>query len=276
MFNQTFYFGIIRKYVTLFGTLFDSILIERTNAAGQMTQLIKVPVTYGPKDKMLARINADPNIDRQTATPTLPIMSFEMTSISYDGSRKLNTIKRTVVTDPSNANNMKYQYAPVAYNIGFRLHVYVKNAEDGTKIIEQILPYFTTDWTTTVQLIPEMNITLEIPVILDRISQEDTYDGSFKDRRSLTWTLDFTLKGYLYGPVKTGAIIKFANTIYYAPSGDLLTSVGTTDPSLYYTVQPGLTANGQPTANGSQSIDPNLITATSDFGYVQNTVVVSS
>jgi hypothetical protein len=171
---------------------------------------------------------------------------------------------------------MKYQYAPVAYNIGFRLHVYVKNAEDGTKIIEQILPYFTPDWTTTVQLIPEMEITLEIPVILDRISQEDTYDGSFKERRALTWTLDFTLKGYIYGPIKKGSIIKFANTIYYAPSGNLLTSIGNTDPNMYYTVQPGLTANGLPTANGSQSIDPNLITATSDFGYVENVTVLTT
>lgn len=275
MFRQTFYFGTIRKYVTLFGTLFDDILIERTDSAGDITALIKVPITYGPKDKMLARTLADPDIDRQTATPTLPVMSFEMTNISYDGSRKLNTIRRTVVSD-NDPNRMKYQYAPVAYNIGFRLHVYVKNAEDGTKIIEQILPYFTPDWTTTVQLIPEMDITLEIPVILDRISQEDSYDGQFKERRALTWTLDFTLKGYMYGPIKKGSIIKFANTVYYAPSGNLLAGVGTTDPNMYYTVQPGLTANGQPTANGSQSIDPNLITATSDFGYVENVTVITT
>jgi hypothetical protein len=275
MFRQTFYFGTIRKYVTLFGTLFDDILIERTDSAGDLTALIKVPITYGPKEKMLARTLGDPDIDRQTATPTLPVMSFEMTNISYDSSRKLNTIRRTVVSD-SDPNRMKYQYAPVAYNIGFRLHVYVKNAEDGTKIIEQILPYFTPDWTTTVQLIPEMEITLEIPVILDRISQEDTYDGSFKERRALTWTLDFTLKGYIYGPIKKGSIIKFANTIYYAPSGNLLTSIGNTDPNMYYTVQPGLTANGLPTANGSQSIDPNLITATSDFGYVENVTVLTT
>lgn len=275
MFRQTFYFGTIRKYVTLFGTLFDDILIERTNSTGHLTSLIKVPITYAPKDKMLARTLADPDIDRQTAVPTLPVMSFEMTGITYDGSRKLNTIRRTVVSD-TDPNKMKYQYAPVAYNIGFRLHIYVKNAEDGTKIIEQILPYFTPDWTTTVQLIPEMEITLEIPVVLDRISQEDSYDGSFKERRAITWTLDFTLKGYMYGPIKKGSIIKFANTVYYAPSGTLESGVGTTEPTMYGTVQPGLTANGQPTANASQSIDPNLITATSDFGYVTNTVVLTT
>jgi T4-like virus Myoviridae tail sheath stabiliser len=272
MFYQTYYHSIIRKYVTLFGTLFDSISITRTNNSGQMTELIKVPITYSPKEKMLARLNSDPNIDRQTATPTLPLMAFEMTSISYDGNRKLNTVNKVVVSQANNANIMKYQYNPVPYNIGFKLHVMVKNAEDGTKIIEQILPYFTPDWTTTVQLIPEMEITQEIPIILDSVAQEDVYEGQFTERRSLTWTLDFTLKGFIYGPVKTGAIIKFANSVFYTPSvadGTLSTAVGNTNPAAFLQTQPGLLPNGQPTANSSASIDPNLITATSDFGYVQ-------
>jgi len=271
MFYQTYYHSIIRKYVTLFGTLFDSISITRTHN-GAMTELIKVPITYSPKEKMLARLNSDPNIDRQTATPTLPLMAFEMTNISYDGNRKLNTVNKVVVSQANNANIMKYQYNPVPYNIGFKLHIMVKNAEDGTKIIEQILPYFTPDWTTTVQLIPEMEITQEIPIILDTVAQEDVYEGQFTERRSLTWTLDFTLKGFIYGPVKTGAIIKFANTVFYTPTvadGAISTVVGNTNPAAFLQTQPGLTSNGQPTANSSASIDPNLITATSDFGYVQ-------
>ena len=272
MFFQTYYHSIIRKYVTLFGTLFDSISITRTNHSGQMTELIKVPITYSPKEKMLARLNSDPNIDRQTATPTLPLMAFEMTDITYDADRKLNTVNKVVVSQANNSNIMKYQYNPVPYNIGFKLHIMVKNAEDGTKIIEQILPYFTPDWTTTVQLIPEMEITQEIPIVLNTVAQEDVYEGQFTERRSLTWTLDFTLKGFIYGPVKTGAIIKFANSVFYTPSvadGSLQNAVGNTSPAAFLQTQPGLTSNGQPTANSSASIDPNLITATSDFGYVQ-------
>jgi len=261
--------------VTLFGTLFDDIYITRTDNTGATTELIKVPITYGPKEKMLARVIEDPNIDRPTATLTLPMLSFEMTTLSYDPNRKLNSVKRVVVSG-ADANHMKYQYAPVAYNIGFRLYVYVKNAEDGTKIIEQILPYFTPDWTTTIHLIPEMNITMEIPVIMNTVTQEDIYNGGFKERQSIVWTMDFTLKGYIYGPVKKGAIIKFANTTYYSPSGNLVSGVGVTPPDAYSTVQPGLTANGQPTTNAAASIDPNFITATSDFGYVTNTVVVST
>jgi hypothetical protein len=272
MFKQVFYFQTIRKYVTLFGTLFDTIDITRTNSTGKVTEFIKVPITYSPKDKMLARINSDPDIDRQTAVPTLPFMAFEMTDIFYDASRKLNTVGRVVVSD-TDPNKMKYQYNPVPYNFNFRLYVYVKNAEDGTKIIEQILPYFTPDWTTTVQLIPEMEITHEIPVILNTISHEDSYEGGFAERRALIWTLDFVLKGFLYGPVKKGKVIKFANSVFYTPNvpdGQLAKYVGNTNPAAYLQTQPGLLANGSPSSNGSLSIDPNLITATSDFGYVSN------
>jgi hypothetical protein len=272
MFLQSFYHAIIRKYVTLFGTLFDTITIKRTDHTGHVTAIMKVPITYSPKEKMLARLNADPDIDRQTATPTLPLMAFEMNGISYDGARKLNTVNKVVVSQANNANIMKYQYNPVPYDISFKLYVMVKNAEDGTKIIEQILPYFTPDWTTTVQLIPEMEISAEIPLILKTVTQEDVYEGQFTERRSLIWTLDFVMKAYIYGPVKTGAIIKFANTVFYTPSvadGSLPIAVGNTTAAAFLQTQPGLLANGQPTANGSASIDPNLITATSDFGYVQ-------
>ena len=131
MFRQTFYFQTIRKYVTLFGTLFDDIAISRTDSSGHVTQFIKVPITYAPKEKMLARTIQDPDIDRQTATPTMPFMSFEMTNISYDSNRKLNTTNKRAYssTDP---NKLLYQYSPVAYNFGFRLYVMVKNAEDVT------------------------------------------------------------------------------------------------------------------------------------------------
>jgi hypothetical protein len=270
----------MRKYVTLFGTLFDAISITRTNKTGHITEFIKVPITYSPKEKMLARVGADPNLDRQTATPTLPLMAFEMTNITYDPDRKLNTVRKYSVTNTVNSEVLNYQFVPVPYNFGFRLHIMVKNAEDGTKIVEQILPYFTPDWTTSVHLIPEMNITMEIPVILNDISQDDVYDGDFKDRRSLTWTLDFTLKGYIFGPVKSGKIIKFANSVFYVPAGastgQLSNYVGNTDPSAFLQTQPGLTQSGQPTSNAILSIDPNLITATSDFGYVLNTTDVST
>ena len=149
MFGQTFYWQTIRKYVSLFGTLFDDIHIIRTNTSGQETAYIKVPITYAPKEKMLARVQQDPNIDRPTATLTMPFMSFEMTDVKYDGDRKLKTIQRTANKLTTNASSLQYQYMPVPYNFGFKLFIMVKNAEDGTKIVEQILPYFTPDFTVT-------------------------------------------------------------------------------------------------------------------------------
>lgn len=272
MFGHTWYFSTMRKYVILFGTLFNDIHITRTNAAGVTVDLLKVPLSYAAKEKMLARLENDPNIDRQTAI-LLPRMSFEMTGVSYDQNRKLNTLGRVAVIDPNNKNKLKYQYNPVPYNFDFKLSVYVKNAEDGTKIIEQILPFFTPDWTATVALIPEMNIHMDIPVILNNITVEDSYEGKFEERRALIWTLSFTLKGYIYGPVKKNGIIKFANTTFYIPDHtnvDIKTAVGNTSPNDRVTVAPGLDANGDPTSNASISIDRNLIEASDDFGYVTN------
>jgi len=270
MFSSTpFYFSSIRKYIILFGTLFNGIYISRTDKNGNVNLVERVPITYGPKDKMLSRVVQDPNIDRPTATYPLPMMAFEMTGFDYDGSRKLQTINRIAVVDPDDKSKNKYQYMPVPYNINFQLSVLVKNAEDGNKIVEQILPYFTPDWTTTVHLIPEMNVTMDIPVVLNRVNLEDVYEGDFKERRSMVWNLDFTMKAYLYGPVKTSKVIKFSNTEFFVVKGDIVAN--TSNPVVsYIQVQPGLTANGKPTSNSSLSIPVANIVATDDFGYVTN------
>lgn len=271
MFGNPFYFSTIRKYVILVGTLFNNIRITRTDADGNVTSLLKVPITYAPKDKMLTRVLQDPGIDKPSATIPLPFISFEMGKMSYDGTRKLNTIGKVSVKDMSDANKFKYQYNPVPYNFAFKVHIFAKNAEDGTKIIEQILPYFTPDWTTTVKLIPEVDITMDIPVVLDNVSYEDKYDGDFKNRRSIIWTLDLTLKGYIYGPVKSSGIIKFVNTNFYVPSvpdGKLQDGVGVTPMAEKVTVQPGLTPDGHPTTKLSETIPYKEINVDDDFGFI--------
>ena len=277
MFGQTFYFSTIRKYVTLVGTLFNDIRITRTDANNNVTELLKVPVSYAPKDKMLARVVEDPGLNRPTATITLPMISFEMGQIKYDATRKLNTINRSVVKNVTDKNKFNYQYNPVPYNFDFKVFIYAKNAEDGTKIIEQILPYFTPDWTTTVRLIPEMEIIMDIPVILNNITYEDKYDGDFKKRRSIVWTLDLVLKGYIYGPVRKGGIIKFINLPFYIPSvpdGQLADAVGVTPVAEKVTVQPGLDANGAPVnyygeyTTNTGSVPYNDIEVSDDFGFI--------
>lgn len=270
MFGQTFYHSLIRKYVILVGTLVNDIHITRTDKDGNTIFFLKVPVTYGPKDKMLARITQDPGIDRPTATMPLPMISFEMGQMSYDKDRKLNTIHKVSVKS-DDKNKFKYQYNYVPYNIAFKIYVYAKNAEDGTKIIEQILPFFTPDWTTTVNLISEMEETKDIPVILNKVSYSDNYDKDFKERRAIIWELDLTLKGYLYGPIKKSGIIKFVNVNLYTPSvpdGKLAYAVGNTSIAEKVTVQPGLTANGQPTTNINETIPYTEISVDDDYGFI--------
>jgi hypothetical protein len=278
MFGSPFYFSLIRKYVILMGTLVNNIRITRSDSSGNRTALIKVPVTYAPKDKMLARVNQDPNIDRETATVPLPLISFEMGRMTYDGTRKLNTVNKVSVKNATDADKFKYQYNPVPYNIEFKVYVYAKNAEDGTKIIEQILPYFTPDWTTTVKLIPEVEITMDIPIILNNITYSDNYDGDFKNRRAIIWTLDFILKGYIYGPVKSGGIIKFIETNYYipdVPDGTIPDVIGTLPVAERVTIQPGIDANTGLAINYTGAYNSNTntipytdINVTDDFGFI--------
>jgi len=279
LFGAPFYFSLTRKYVILMGTLLNNIRITRSDKNNNVVDIIKVPITYAPKDKMLARVVQDPALDRNTATVPLPMISFEMGDIKYDGTRKLDTINKVVVKSDvtGETSKFKYQYNPVPYNIAFKVYIYAKNVEDGTKIIEQILPYFTPDWTTTCNLIPEMEIMMDIPVILTNIDYSDKYDGEYKDRRTIVWTLDFLLKGYYYGPVKKTGIIKFINVNFFIPpvaDGKLRDAVGNTAIDEKITIQPGLAANGQP-INYYGSPNPNTgtiayteIDADDDYGFI--------
>lgn len=257
------------------GTLLNDIRITRTDKNGNLVSLLKVPITYAAKDKMLARVTQDPDIDRPTATTPLPMISFEMGKMEYDGSRKLITVGKSSVKDGSNASKFKYQYNPVPYNIQFKVFVYAKNAEDGTKIIEQILPYFTPDWTTTVNLIPEVEVTMDIPIVLNSINYSDNYDGKFTERRAIIWELDFTLKGYIYGPVKSSGVIKFIKTNFFIPTTNTASEgKGITPVAERVTIQPGLDANGQP-INYKGQPNTNLgtlpyveINADDDYGFI--------
>ena len=207
MFGQTFYFSTIRKYVILVGTLFNDIKIYRTDKDGNNTQLIKVPILYGPKDKMLARVIQDPGIDRPTATLPLPMISFEMGQMRYDGNRKLPTINRSTVRHDNEVNKFKYQYNPVPYNFEFTLYAFVKYIDDGLQIIEQIVPYFTPFYTVTLNDIPAYGVKRDVPISLASITSEDQYQGDVAEDRIITWTFTFSAAGWVYPPVKDSSVI---------------------------------------------------------------------
>lgn len=198
MFGTYFYHQTTRKMVVAFGTLFNNLEVRRTDNAGNPVEIIKVPLAYGPSQKFLTRISGDSNLDPKVAL-TVPRMGFELTSLDYDPARKLNTIGKTSRTGTT---GLKTQYNPVPYNFEFSLFIFVKNAEDGTQILEQILPYFTPEFTVTMNLIPSMNVVRDIPIILNSVTSEDNYDGDFATRRSIIWTLSFQMKGYFYPDIR--------------------------------------------------------------------------
>ena len=222
MFGTYFYHQTSRKMVVAVGSLFNSIEVRRTDSSDAVTEVIKIPLSYGPKDKMLVRISQDPSLNPKVAL-TVPRMGFELTAMTYDGVRKLNTMSRNV---KKGTTGLKKQFQPVPYTWDFSLYVFVKNAEDGTQILEQILPFFTPEFTVTMNLVSSMNEKRDIPLVLTSVTSEDTYEGDFATRRSIIWTLSFLMKGYLYPSVADNAKVIETSVV----DTHIMSSVTTADP----------------------------------------------
>lgn len=188
------YHGLIKKYIAVFGTLFNNMQIKKQDNSGNFGQVIRVPVAYGPKPKFLTRISGDANLDSKVGM-SLPRIGFDMVGFTYDTLRKLNSHNKRYATHNGNIGTIQ---APVPYDINFGLYVFCKYAEDGTQIIEQILPSFKPELAVTINAISTMGIKLDVPVILNSVSMEDTYDGDFNTRRAIVWTLDFTMKASIW------------------------------------------------------------------------------
>lgn len=211
MLDQRYYWGTVRKAIVAFGNMFNNITIEK-KGPNNTTIIQRVPLSYSPKQKFLARINQQPNVDKASVQVILPRMGFEMVAMDYDPNRKISPLQQT--RSLSGSTTASTQYAPTPYNLTVLLYIYARNQDDGLQIIEQILPYFNPDYNLTLKAIPELNIQNDLPILLNTIGFEDDYEGDFTTRRSVTWTLGFTLKLNFYGPItKTGIIKKVvANT----------------------------------------------------------------
>jgi|TARA_R100001463_G_scaffold99571_3_gene154065 hypothetical protein len=197
MLGTYYYHEILRKTVIAFGTLFNDIHIRHQDNKGKDISDMKVALAYGPMQKFLARIEQQPELNRSTQI-TLPRMSFEMTNITYDATRKAGITQTFKASDGS---NLRKVFMPVPYNVGFELNVLVKLNDDGLQIVEQILPYFQPAFNLSVDLVSVIGEKRDISVVLDNISFQDDYEGDFATRRALIYTLNFTAKTYLFGPV---------------------------------------------------------------------------
>ena len=248
MLGDYFYHESLRKIIIAFGTIFNNIHIHRKDSNGNVVQSLKVPLAYSPKEKFIARLDQQPNLveDRRVAV-TLPRMGFEISGLNYDPSRKLNRMGqiKKVRSSSTDGKVMNKQFNPVPYNISMNLYSFTSSAEGGLQIVEQILPFFQPDYTVTMILDNTyMDTKRDIPFVLENVSYDDSYTGTLTSLRRIIYTLSFTAKIYLYGPISQSAIIKKVSADLYdnVAAGD--TGQGGTKPSRVerVTVQPNPTS----------------------------------
>jgi hypothetical protein len=230
--SNTTYNRSIRKLVVGFGNLFNNITLVRYKADQTEAERFIVPISYAAKELYVQRLEADANLDKKVQM-TLPRMSFEMNGLTYDTTRKQNTNFKSFV---NGSNGVTSQYNPVPYNFDFSLYIYVRNIEDGTQIIEHILPYFAPDYTIKLNMVPEMGMVKEIPVVLNSTTQDITYEGPRDtDPRMIIWTLNFTVKGYVFGQTSSVGLIKTSIT-------NVLNNISTTDKVVFNMANTGVSS----------------------------------
>ena len=241
MLGNRFYNQSFRKLIIAFGQVFNNIVIQRTNKTGGVTARIKVPLAYAPKEKFIVRLDQQANLNSREFATSLPRMGFEIKGLKYDASRKLTRVQKySQVKENEDGKKTNFNYTPVPYDIDMDLYIFTATAEDGLQIVEQILPYFQPDYTVTINAVPALNIKRDIPITLGNINYEDSYDGDFTTRRAVIYTLSFTAKTYVFGPIAdvTGDIIKKVSVGYVAGGRGTSASINR---DLTYTVLPRAT-----------------------------------
>src|SRR6056300_413846 len=217
MFGKYFYNESMRRMTIAFGQIFNNIQIRRKDSTGATIQSIPVPLSYAPKEKFLVRLDQQPSLDDREFAITLPRMGFEITGINYDSSRKLTRVQKFKhIKTGTDGKILNYNYTPVPYNLTYSLYVFTATAESGLQIVEQILPFFQPDYTVTVNVIPELNIKRDVPIVLNNITYDDSYSGDFTTRRAVIYTLSFTAKTYLFGPMNNQGVIKQTQADLYS------------------------------------------------------------
>lgn len=201
MFGGHFYHASIRRLVSVFGTLFNNISVMRKDQAGNVKSIVRVPLAYGPKEKFLARLDEEPNLNENSVAIKLPRMSFEIVSIAYDTQAKLNRNNKIQVAD-----NYYYFYSP--YNISINLSIIAKNQDDALQVLEQILPYFQPEYTITIKEGIDPNLKTDVPITIANIDMTEDYEGDFMTRRAIIYTVSFDAKVRFYGPDRPKNLIK--------------------------------------------------------------------
>jgi hypothetical protein len=268
--NAAFYHESLKRYTLLFGTLFNEITISKTmagntaaNTVATVVRTVKVPLSYGPKEKFLVRAAQDPGL-KNPVEIDLPRMSFEIQGMTYAPDRKLATIGKLQTVDPnsngSSATQLSTVWNPVPYDINFQLNIMVRTYDEGCAILEQILPFFTPEWTNSLMILDDVKYSLDVPIVLVGVSNADNYEGDFQTRTALVWTLDFILKGTFFGPTATKKQIKIIKVAF--------NDINSNNNMENILIEPGLKTDGTPTNNITLAINPLLVGFDDDWGYI--------
>lgn len=216
MFTQ-YYWGTVRKAITAFGLMFSDVRIDRVDENGTIKQTLRVPLSYAPRQKFIAKIQASPESFEQSFQSILPRMSFEILNFQYDSSRKVSPTQHVKIPDKTSPHNSLFQYAPTTWDLNIALYIYGKNQDDTLQIVEQILPYFNPDYNLNLKsLNGDLDILDDLPIYINDVSFEDSYEGDLNESRMIIWTLRFTMKLNFYGPQIRKGVIKRANVNTYS------------------------------------------------------------
>ena len=224
MFGTHFYHKRVRTAVSVFGSLFNNLNVLRTNSSNQVISQVKVPLSYAKKRDFLSRIeDIGTGESEYKLAIKLPRMSFEITSMTYDATRqlpKVNTMSRAIQNSVISRQRL---YSATPYTIGFALNIYAKNQDDALQVVEQILPYFTPQYTVTVKPFTDIPTLLEdVPITLSSVSMNDDQGTPLGSQRTIVYTLAFDMDILLHGPTSTDGqkIIRDVRTNYFLQGAD--------------------------------------------------------
>lgn len=256
MFGESFYHSILTKHIILFGTMFNNIVIEAGDESNASSlQKMRVPLNYGPREKHLAREMQNNDEGNRKTSIRLPRMAFDITSFSYSPQRKLSTVQKIYKQGSAGRT-----YMSVPYDITFQLSIMSKTLEEGSRILEQIIPYFTPEFTISAKMLENVDHIVDVPVELNSVIIDDTYDTDFESRRLIQINLDFTMKANFFGPVQESKLIKFVDIRFRNPENEHMYSD--------MQIQPGLTANNEPTTDIDSTIPFTDIDVDDNWDYI--------
>lgn len=219
MFSGHYYNATLRRLVSVFGTLFNNLSVVTKDKTGRVVRVTKVPLSYGPKQKFLARIDEQPNPETGTKVAIkLPRMSFEITSLTYDITTKIGSFTQFTAADSTDSSVRRQVRAGAPYRVGIQLSIMAKNQDDALQVMEQILPFFQPEYTVAIKDVDGIDTTNDVPIVLNSVSMADDYEGDFMNRRVIVYTLDFELRARFYGQISKRKVIKQALVNYNVDS----------------------------------------------------------